>query len=147
MHFFLQQAPDSKETIISVSTRTLGGIHPNFASYIPSKLAQTKLMEFLHAEQPGIRVFSIFPGLVPTEMPPNIYLDYARDDHMLTGGLTMFLSTERAEWMRGCMMSVNWDIEEMEEHKDEIISRKLTTLAFTTASSGKGGHPWEFNGP
>jgi hypothetical protein len=44
--------------------------------------------------------------------------------------------------MRGCMMSVNWDIEEMESHKDEIIQEKLTTLGFTKASFGKGGHPW-----
>ena len=72
-----------------------------------------------------------------------MYLDYALDDPMLTGGLTLFLSTPRAEWMRGCMMSVNWDIEEMEAHKDEIIQDKLTQLAFTKAEFQKGGHPWK----
>jgi hypothetical protein len=29
------------------TTGTLGDIYPDFASYIPSKLAQTKFMEFL----------------------------------------------------------------------------------------------------
>lgn len=76
-------------------------------------------------------------------MPPKIYLSYARDDPMLTGGLTLFLSTERAEWMRGTMVSVNWDIEEMEAHKEEIIGKKLTQLGFTGAKFGKGGHPWD----
>lgn len=52
---FLKQAPDGKGTVITVSTGTMGDIYPNFASYIPSKLAQTKFMEFLHAgEHPHI---------------------------------------------------------------------------------------------
>ncbi|PSN64877.1 NAD(P)-binding protein [Corynespora cassiicola Philippines] len=143
VHFFLKQAPSGEGTVISVSSGTMGDVYPNFASYIPSKLAQTKFMEFLHAEQPNTRVFTIFPGLVATEMPPKIYLSYARDDPMLTGGLTLFLSTERAEWMRGTMVSVNWDIEEMEAHKEEIIGKKLTQLGFTGAKFGKGGHPWD----
>jgi hypothetical protein len=41
------------------------------------------------------------------------------------------------------MVSVNWDYEEMEEHKDEILEKKLLRLAFTAAKFGKGGHPWE----
>lgn len=94
-------------------------------------------------EQPNIRAFSIFPGLVATEMPPKQYLWCALDDPMLTGGLTLFLCTERAEWMRGRQMSVNWDIEEMEAHKDEIVQKGLTVLKVSNAKLGKGGHPWE----
>jgi hypothetical protein len=74
-------------------------------------------------------------------MPPKQYLDFALDDPMLTGGLSLFLCTERAEWLRGKMMSVNWDFEEMEERK-EILEMKFTKLAFTTAKFGKGGQPW-----
>lgn len=142
VHHFLAQAPDGKGTVISVSTGTLGDMYPDFSSYIPSKLAQTKFMEFLHHEQPGIRTFSLFPGLVATDMPPKQYLEYALDDPMLTGGLTLFLSTERAEWLRGSMVSVNWDYEEMEMHKEEILEKRLTKLAFCDAKFGKGGHPW-----
>jgi NADP-dependent 3-hydroxy acid dehydrogenase YdfG len=47
VHHFLKQAPDGKGTVITLSTGTLGDIYPDFASYIPSKLAQTKFMEFL----------------------------------------------------------------------------------------------------
>ncbi|CAN9089703.1 hypothetical protein AA0114_g6495 [Alternaria tenuissima] len=142
VHHFLAQAPDGKGTVISVSTGTLGDMYPDFSSYIPSKLAQTKFMEFLHHEQPGIRTFSLFPGLVATDMPPKQYLEYALDDPMLTGGLSLFLSTERAEWLRGSMVSVNWDYEEMEMHKEEILEKRLTKLAFCDAKFGKGGHPW-----
>jgi hypothetical protein len=43
----LKQAPDDQGTVITLSTGTLGNIYPDFASYIPSKLAQTKFVEFL----------------------------------------------------------------------------------------------------
>ncbi|KAJ4336213.1 hypothetical protein N0V95_008664, partial [Ascochyta clinopodiicola] len=125
IHHFLAQSPSPSGTVITLSTGTLGDIYPNFSSYIPSKLAATKVMEFLHAEQPLVRCFSIFPGLVATEMPPRQYLEYARDDPMLSGGLSLYLATERAEWLRGCMVSVNWDLEEMEQHREEIIDQGL----------------------
>jgi hypothetical protein len=107
IHHFLAQAPDGQGTVISVSTGTLGDMYPNFSSF----------MEFLHHEQPNIRAFSLFPGLIVTDMPPKQYLDFALDDPMLTGGLSLFLCTDRAEWLRGSMVSVNWNYEEMEEHK------------------------------
>jgi NAD(P)-dependent dehydrogenase (short-subunit alcohol dehydrogenase family) len=107
VHHFLAQAPGGKGTVISVSTGTLGDMYPDFSSYIPSKLAQTKFMEFLHHEQPGIRTFSLFPGLVATDMPPKQYPDFALDDLLLTGGLSLFLCMDRADWLRGSMVSVN----------------------------------------
>lgn len=76
--------------------------------------------------------------MVPTE-----YKKYAIDDTILRGGLTLFLCTERADWLRGSIVSVNWDFEEMEAHKQEIIEKKLLQLAFTNAQFRKGGHPWE----
>ncbi|KAL7774755.1 hypothetical protein CFE70_005669 [Pyrenophora teres f. teres 0-1] len=142
VHHFLAQAPEPHGTIITISTGSLCDTYPNFSSYTPSKLAQTRFMEFLHAEQSQIRTFSVFPGLVATNMLPKKYWNFALDDPMLTGGLTLFLSTPRAEWMRGGMVSVNWDYEEMEEHKEEILDKGLIKLAFCNAEFGKGGHPW-----
>jgi hypothetical protein len=74
-------------------------------------------------------------------MPPKQYLDFALDDPMLTGGLSLFLCTERAEWLKGSMVSVNWDYEEMEEHEEEILEKRLTKLAFCDAKFGRSGHP------
>lgn len=143
VHHFLKQSPRPSGTVITLSTGTLGDIYPDFSSYIPSKLATTKFMEFLHAEQRDVRCFSVFPGLVATEMPPREYLDFAKDDPMLTGGLSLFLATGRAEWLRGGVVSVNWDFEEMEAHKEEVLEKGLVRLGFTGARFGKGGHPWE----
>ncbi|KAJ4339098.1 hypothetical protein N0V87_003533 [Didymella glomerata] len=142
IHHFLNQPGFTGGTVIGVTTGILGETYPNFASYIPSKLAAAKYMEYLHAEEPSVRCFNLVPGLVATEMAPPGYMDFARDDPMLTGGLSLLLCTERAEWLRGGLVSVNWDWEEMEQHKDEIVEKGLIKLGFTNAKFGKGGHPW-----
>lgn len=142
IHHFLNQPGFTDGTVIGVTTGILGETYPSFASYVPSKLAAAKYMEYLHAEQPSVRCFNLIPGLVATEMAPPGYMDFARDDPMLTGGLSLLLCTERAEWLRGGLVSVNWDWEEMEQHKDEIVEKGLIKLGFTNAKFGNGGHSW-----
>lgn len=40
-------------------------------------------------------------------MTAPVFRPFAIDDPMLSGGLSLFLSTPRAEWMRGGVVSVN----------------------------------------
>ncbi|KAI0197697.1 NAD(P)-binding protein [Astrocystis sublimbata] len=141
-HYFLKQAND-EGTIIGVSSGAAGSNLPNMSSYASSKLAQIKFMEIIHVEHVGIRVFTVFPGLLKTAMTAKDYLPFARDDPMLTGGMSLFLCTRRAEWMRGGVVSVNWDIDELEAHKEEIMREGRNKLSFLNAKMGKGGHPWE----
>ncbi len=47
-HYFLKQA-GGVGTIITVSSGAAGSTFANMSSYISSKLAQVKLMEFIHA--------------------------------------------------------------------------------------------------
>ncbi|KAF2872422.1 hypothetical protein BDV95DRAFT_569698 [Massariosphaeria phaeospora] len=144
-HHFVKQAQGKNSTVITVGTGAAATIFPNMSSYTCSKLAQAKLMEFLHAEHPQIRSFTLLPGLLKTAMTAKAYLPYALDDPMLSGGLSLFLCTSRADWMQGRVMSVNWDIEEMEAHKLQIQRDGLTKLNFVNAKLGKGGHPWDQN--
>jgi NADP-dependent 3-hydroxy acid dehydrogenase YdfG len=66
VHHFLKQAPDGNGTVITLSTGTLGDIYPDFGSYIPSKLAQTKFMEFLHEGKLLLRRNSHYCALTNT---------------------------------------------------------------------------------
>ncbi|KAI1394295.1 NAD(P)-binding protein [Hypoxylon trugodes] len=141
-HYFLKQA-NGKGTIITVSSGSAGSTFPNMSSYASSKLAQTKVMEFIHVENPGIRTFTLLPGLLKTSMTAKQYLPFAQDNPMLSGGMSLFLCTPRADWMKGCVMSVNWDIEEMELHKEEIQREGRNKLTYLNAQLRKGGHPWE----
>ncbi|KAF2854736.1 NAD(P)-binding protein [Plenodomus tracheiphilus IPT5] len=143
VHQFVKQSPSVEGTIITVTTNVLGECNAGFSSYTSSKLAQVKFMEFLHAEQPNIRSFSMIPGVIATDMVPEEYKKYAIDDPLLPGGLTLYLSTKKADWLRGNVISVNWDFDEMEAHRKEIEEKKLLKLKFTGAKFGKGGHPWE----
>lgn len=158
-HQFLAQA-EGAGTIISLITGAIGGVFPGMAGYTASKLALVRIMENLHAEQSGIRVFSLIPGIVPTKMTLDAFWPYAKDTAALSGSWTLFLSSPRAEWLRGGIVSVNCespiqslkvvnlltriegDIEEMEAHKDQIVSENLLSRAFLHAKLGKGGHPW-----
>lgn len=140
-HNFLAQA-DGAGTVISFTTGAIATVFPGMAGYTASKLALVRIMENLHAEHPGIRVFSLMPGIVMSGMTLDALKPYAKDSAELSAGWTLFLSTPRAEWMRGGLLSVNWDIEEMEAHKDEIVGDNLLSRAFLNAKLGKDGHPW-----
>ncbi|KAI1327020.1 NAD(P)-binding protein [Xylariaceae sp. FL0255] len=140
-HHFLAQA-DGVDTVISMTTGAIAHVFPNMASYTASKLALVRIMENLHAEQQGIRVFMLIPGIVMTDMTIDALKPYAKDSPGLSASWTLFLSTPRAEWMRGGIVSANWDIEEMEAHKDQIVGENLLSRAFLNAKLGKDGHPW-----
>jgi len=139
---FLAQA-NGIGTVVSMMSGAIGDVFPGMGGYTASKLALARIMENLHAEQLGIRVFMLIPGIVQTEMTVDAMKPYAKDSPNLTGGWTLFLSTQRAEWMRGGIVSVNWDIKEMEDHKDQIVRDKLLCRGFLNAKLGKDGHPWE----
>ena len=40
-------------------------------------------------------------------------------------------------------MSVNWDVTEIEAHKEEIKQNKLTHTAMLNGKLGPEGHPWQ----
>lgn len=110
IHHFLKQSSGSKQpdgTIITLSTGAAGMSLPSMSSYISSKGAQTRIMEIVHAEQPEVRSFTLLPGLLKTAMTAEAFKPFARDDPMLAGGMTLFLSTPRADWLRGGIVSVN----------------------------------------
>jgi NAD(P)-dependent dehydrogenase (short-subunit alcohol dehydrogenase family) len=105
-HHFLAQA-DGVGTVVSLTTGGIAQPFPGMGGYTASKLAFVRIMENLHAEQPGIRVFMLMPGIVRTQMTIDALKPYSKDSPELSGSWTLFLSTPRAEWMRGGIVSVN----------------------------------------
>lgn len=105
-HHFLAQA-DGVGTVVSFTTGAIANVFPGMGGYTASKLALTRIMENLHAEQPNIRVFLLIPGIVLTGMTVDSLKPYAKDSPGLSASWTLFLSTPRAEWMRGGIVSVN----------------------------------------
>ena len=45
------------------------------------------------------------------------------DDVGLCGGFLTWLTSERRDWLSGRYLSVNWDVNELEGMKDEIVEK------------------------
>ena len=79
------------------------------------------------AEYPNIRTFAILPGLVHTAGTTDWMLPYAQDHPDMTGLLALWLASERSDFMRGKLVSVNWDIKELEAHKEGLVNMQGIT--------------------
>ncbi|KAF2269063.1 NAD(P)-binding protein [Lojkania enalia] len=147
IYSFLQQfisiGKEPAGTVIIVSSGAAAMTSPGTSAYSISKLAGIRLAEFLHAEHPGVRSFAYHPGMVVTQMNSGVFAKQSVDPLELAGGLSLYLSTPRADFLRGCYVSVNWDVEEMEQHANEIIEKRLLHTAFINAKLSQEGHPFE----
>jgi hypothetical protein len=91
------------------------------------------------AECPNIRCFSLHPGAVDTQLldelreKMGIELHWRWTDLSLTGATILWLTTNRAEFLRGRWISANWRVDELEKMKEEIVGRNLLKLAFTAS--------------
>jgi len=98
------------------------------------------------AEHPNLRVFSVHPGLVEAEGGRGAVVDrlipFTKDKQALTAGVTLYLQKQEADFLRGGFFSVNWDVDELAEHRDEIVKGELLKLSFIKGKLGPGGHPW-----
>ncbi|KAF3052457.1 hypothetical protein E8E11_009730 [Didymella keratinophila] len=75
----------------------VGRTFPGMSAYSGSKLALMKLAEFLDAEKPDLRVFTVHPGIVAvTETHRGMVVDaltpFAKDKGIQTGGLSLYLA-------------------------------------------------------
>lgn len=138
-----QPAPaDPVGTIIYISSIMTGQITPNFAAYAISKLAGQSFTEYLDAEYPRLRTFTLSPGITETGMTNELFRPFAKDDVRMVGMMALYLVQERADFLRGGFMSINWDVKEMEENREEIREKKLVKLGWIPAQLGEGGHPF-----
>ena len=81
------------------------------------------------------------PGIVKTDMAAvsDFWGHFARDHVDLTGMLALYLAQPRADYLKGGMVGVNWDVEEMEKHKEEIESKKLVLTSWLPVLPFNGG--------
>lgn len=144
-HGFLD-ATGGKGTIINLVSLAATLLSPGMSGYGASELALVRLGEYLNLEQPDLRVFSVHPGMVEAEGGRGMVVEplrpFSRDKAALTGGLAVYLATDRADFLRGGYLHANWDVEELERHREEIVEKKLIKLGFLNAPLQPGGYPW-----
>ncbi|KAL2069322.1 hypothetical protein VTL71DRAFT_15660 [Oculimacula yallundae] len=132
-HHFINSQPNPKEsdvTVITVSSGRAGFVGAGGSAYNISKNAAQRFTEHLQIELPNIRAFTTMPGIVLTSMVSEAYVPFAKDHSDLTGMQALYLVQPRADFLKGSMVGVNWDVEELEAHKEEILEKKALMLSY-----------------
>ncbi|KAF2678034.1 NAD(P)-binding protein [Lentithecium fluviatile CBS 122367] len=141
-HYMMATYGDQQGTIIVMASNAAALVVPGMSSYACSKLAVTRVLEFLQIEHPKMRFFALSPGNVASPLTNPGFLPFAKDTGALAGGWTLFLATQRADYMKGGFLNVNWDVDEMESHREVIEKEGLLKLGFIKAQLGPSGHPF-----
>ena len=136
-HYFLPLLLKSEtKTIINISS---GGAHvlfPGASGYQTTKFALCRLTEFIDKEyyQQGLITISLHPGGVRTELAMNLPPDrqyVLTDTPELAADTVVWLSHQRRDWLSGRFASVSWDMEELEQKKQDILQRNLFKFRVT----------------
>ena len=59
----------------------------------------------------------------------------------LAAAFNLYLASPRADYLRGRFVTANWDVPELESHKEQIESGQLLRVGIH-AEFGPAGQPW-----
>nr|POE54487.1 short chain dehydrogenase andi [Quercus suber] len=134
------------KTLITVASVGAHLVLPNISAYQISKLAVTRLMEFVHAEYSaqGVIAISVHPGNILTDivghgegMDPEFKAVFTETPQLCADSL-VFLSNERRAWLGSRYVNCTWDLVELcgEAKKKEIIDGDKLKIPVTIWSAG-----------
>lgn len=115
--------------IVGISTGALAtAAAPKYSGYGTSKAAQFKFFDALAVEEQGVRVMQVHPGVVYTDMgkksSEGASLDLPVDDISLPADFIVWAVSPDAAWLQGRLIWSNWDVDELKEKKDRILSEE-----------------------
>jgi hypothetical protein len=82
-------------------------------------------LQLTSVECPNLRVFPFSPRLLVIGMTAPQFRPYCYDHVDLMGMLALHISQPRADYLKGTLVSVNWDVEEIEAQENKIVEKKL----------------------
>ncbi|TGJ77088.1 hypothetical protein E0Z10_g10793 [Xylaria hypoxylon] len=128
---FLKTKPAGlKATVVNINTSVAHyGVFPTYSSYAASKMAALRMTECFQAECPDVRFVSLQPGGVDTDMYAKFHMpeDYAMTDIQLPSDTCVWLASEEAAFLAGRFIWTNWDVQELIQRQDKIVSEKELT--------------------
>ncbi|KAF4534752.1 uncharacterized protein LTHEOB_2727 [Lasiodiplodia theobromae] len=101
------------------------------SAYRSAKLALLRFAEHVAFEEQrrGLQVISIHPGGVPTELAWRMGEELGRqvlvDTPELAADTIVWLTWERRGWLNARYVSCNWDMEELEGKREEVVRGDL----------------------
>ncbi|EHK42751.1 hypothetical protein TRIATDRAFT_34984 [Trichoderma atroviride IMI 206040] len=115
---------EKKATVINVTTSVAQfPFVPGSSAYHGSKLAGTKLFDYLHFENPELRVLQFHPGVVQTSMSQKSFdagiPRPVMDDASLPGAFAVWCASAESESLRGKFLWANWDVDELKARESQ----------------------------
>jgi NADP-dependent 3-hydroxy acid dehydrogenase YdfG len=139
-HYFINTfGPSPTGTFIIMTSGAAALVVPGLSSYGISKQACIRLADFLHAEYPELKVFSMDPGIVKGVASLEDFVPFAVVEPDLVGAFSVWLGSGRGEGCRGGYVHVAWDVEELENSAEEIREKGLVKTKFLGGVLGKEG--------
>ncbi|KAL6411902.1 hypothetical protein AUP68_04281 [Ilyonectria robusta] len=102
---------------------------PGVFSYAATKAATLKMFDYFASENPDIHVVSIQPGIIATEINPNITTGF--DTVELPAEFLVWLASEEAAFLKGKFVWANWDAQELMARAEEIQSSMLLRVTLS----------------
>ncbi|KAL4736098.1 hypothetical protein BDV11DRAFT_173214 [Aspergillus similis] len=123
----IESSPEEERTIINLTSVSTQNTGVTLDAYTVSKVAVTKLTEFLAVEYPSITSINLDPGMVATDMGASIPMikPFLYDTVELASGAAVWLCSGDRKFLSGRYFSVNWDVEELEARREEIVEKNL----------------------
>ncbi|KAF9876189.1 short chain dehydrogenase reductase [Colletotrichum karsti] len=138
---FLSTTNPSHAAVVALTSGTTAlpvSMLPGLSPYMASKLAQTKIIEFLAAENPNLFAVTLHPGMVETDIFKKSGAKaeaLPMDKVQLPAHFTVWLTSSEAAFLNGRSVWANWDVEELKKSAETIQSGTLYT-------SGINGFPF-----
>jgi NAD(P)-dependent dehydrogenase (short-subunit alcohol dehydrogenase family) len=126
-------------TFITMASGAAALVVPGLSAYGMSKQACIRLAEFLDAEYPELKVFSMDPGIVKGVASLEAFVPFAVVEPEVVGAFSVWLASGKAEGCRGGYVHVAWDVVELEERGDEIKEKGLVKTKFLGGVLGQEG--------
>ncbi|CCM01532.1 uncharacterized protein FIBRA_03588 [Fibroporia radiculosa] len=118
---------EGNRTVIIVSSLAAHGVFKTHGSaYGTTKLAHLRLAEYIAHEygDKGVVAYAIHPGGIITDMTsgaPESYKQLYIDTLEVAAHTMVWLAREPKTWLSGRYVSCQWDVEELEAKKQEIV--------------------------
>lgn len=131
---FLRLLKGGPGVVLNVSSRSSYVTAPGMSAYQISKSALNRLTEFVdkdYASQ-GVVAITFHPGGVPgtkvADAAPEWLRKTFKDTPALPAATALYLTLPRAKYLSGRFINAQWDMEELETHRERIISDDLLKM-------------------
>jgi NAD(P)-dependent dehydrogenase (short-subunit alcohol dehydrogenase family) len=120
-----------QRTILNLASVSTQNTPVTMDSYTISKVALNKFTEFLAAEHPSITSINLDPGMVATDMSNSVDLiaPFLHDTVELAAAGAVWMCSGDKKYLSGRYVSVNWDVDELEARREEIVRDNLLVEA------------------